>query len=79
MANSAVTFSEERNASMRLSDGRKYTAYLGLAENEGRIFLPGYGGRSNSERLIAYFEQEEMRGEYKATVVITRNFYSGLN
>jgi len=66
MANSAVTFSEERSTSMWLSDGRKYAAHLGLAENKGRIFLPGYGGRSNSECVIAYFEQEKLLGEYKA-------------
>jgi len=58
-----------------LSDVRKCTAHLGLLENKGRIFLPGYGGRSNSECVIAYFEQEELLGEYKAAVI----FYKGLN
>jgi len=62
-----------------LSDGSKCTAHLGLAGNKGRIFLPGNGSRSNSECVIACFEQEELLGEYKAAVGITSNFYSGLN
>jgi hypothetical protein len=37
------------------------------------------GGRSNSERVIAYFEQEELLGEYKAATAITRKFYNGLS
>jgi hypothetical protein len=54
--------------------GGKSTAHLGLAENKFRLFLPGNGGRSNCECAIAYFEQEELLGEYKAAVVITRSF-----
>lgn len=51
---------------------------LAWQETKGRIFLPGNGGRSNNECVIAYYEQE-LFGEYKAAVGITRNFYNGLN
>jgi hypothetical protein len=37
------------------------------------------GGGSNIECVIAYFEQEELLGEYKAAAAITRKFYNGLN
>jgi hypothetical protein len=42
---------------------------LAWQETKGRIFLPGNDGRSNSECVIAYYEQE-LLGEYKAQLAL---------
>ena len=71
-----IHINEERNVSMWLSDGsKKILRILAWQKMTVTYFcLEMAASRIASACVIAYFEQEKFLSEYKAAVVITRNF-----